>query len=313
MSSTKFTVIFSAMILATTVSSLMGQNNKTYTQQEANSFLQAGDWKNAALAYASLVKQDAKNGQAWLQLGLSHHNLKEYDKAIKAYEEADNLQFAQWRARYNTACALALMDKKDEAFTWLDKALAAGFSQPQLLESDTDLASLREDARFKHVLEVADKNARPCEYSEKHRAFDFWIGEWEVFNPQGQQIGANVIEKILNGCVLYENWTSARSGYFGKSFNYYEPSAGRWKQNWVDATGGIVWYAGEVKDGVMHFAGENISMDGSKQLARVTFTPLPDGRVHHVIEQSADDGKTWSVYFDGMYVKKNTNGSTMNK
>lgn len=303
-------VIFGAMAYT----SLMAQSNKSsYTMEEANAFLQAQDWKNAARAFESLVKQDSQNGLAWLQLGLSRHSLKEYDAAIKAYEEADKLQFAQWRARYNIACSYALMNNKDAAFEWLHKALEVGFNQTQLLETDSDLASLREDSRFQNVLEPADKNSRPCEYSEKHREFDFWIGEWEVFNPQGQKVGVNVIQKFINGCVIYENWTSARSGYYGKSFNYYDPATGKWKQNWVDSRGGIVWYEGEVKDGVMHFTGESISMNGSKQLARVTLTPLPDGRVHHVIEQSADDGKTWSVFFDGMYVKKKTNGSSTNK
>ncbi len=307
--SKRLTALALAMSLLIFASSLIAQQ-KNYTQEEANAFLQAQDWKNASAAFAALVKQDSKNGLAWLQLGISRHHLKNYADAIKAYQEADNLGFAQWRARYNIACSFALMNNKDAAFEWLKKALAVGFSQTQLLESDADLASLRDDARFQNVLELTERNSRPCEYSEKHREFDFWIGEWEVFNPQGQQIGTNVIQKFINGCVIYENWTSARSGYYGKSFNYYDPAAGKWKQNWVDSAGGIVWYEGEVKDGVMHFSGENISMDGSKQLARVTFTPLPDGRVHHVIEQSADDGKTWSVYFDGMYVKKNASSSS---
>jgi len=314
MSEKKSKMILVVASLAMIVSSAWAQSNgKTFTIQEASAFAQSQDWKNAALAFQSVVKQDPKNGQAWMQLGLAHHNLKEFDQAIKAYEEADKLQFAQWRARYNLACAHALSGHKDEAFVWLNKSLEAGFSQPQLLESDTDLTSLRDDQRFKHVWDVADQNARPCEYSEQHRRFDFWIGEWDVFNPQGQQIGSNEIEKILNGCVLFENWTSARSGYFGKSFNYFDPSIGKWRQNWVDAAGGIVWYEGEVKDGAMHFTGENIPMTGAKQLARVTLTPLSEGRVHHVIEQSTDEGKTWSVFFDGMYVKKENAGSASSK
>jgi tetratricopeptide (TPR) repeat protein len=302
---------FTATGLMLTLAALLNaqEGSKSYTVEQANAFFQAKDWESAARAYESIVKQEPSNGQAWLQLGLSYHNLQKYDLAISAYEAADKLQFALARTHYNLACAYSLMNNKERAFEWLNKALEAGFAQAQSLEGDPDLANLRDDPRFKHALEVADKNARPCEYSDKHRAFDFWIGEWDLFNPQGQQVGSNSIQKILNGCVIYENWTSARSGYFGKSFNYFAPSIGKWRQNWVDGAGGIVWYEGEVKDGVMHFTGESISMDGSIQLARVTLTPLPDGRVHHVIEQSADDGKTWSIYFDGLYVKKNTNGS----
>jgi tetratricopeptide (TPR) repeat protein len=293
------------------VTSLSAQNKK-YTVEEANAFLQAQDFKNAAVALESVVKQDSKNGRAWFQLGVSSYNLKKYEESLKAYAKADSLQFAQPTARYNIACVHALMNNRDAALDALANAVAAGFSQVQTLETDTDLADLREDPRFKNILEQADRNARPCEYSDKHREFDFWIGEWDVFNSQGQQIGTNVIQKFINGCVIYENWTSARSGYYGKSFNYYDPAAGKWKQNWVDAMGGIVWYEGDVKDGAMHFTGASIGIDGVKQLAQVTLTPLPDGRIHHVINQSTDDGKTWSVYFDGMYVKKSAEGNVKN-
>ena len=84
--------------------------------------------------------------------------------------------------------------------------------------------------------------------------------------------------------------------------NYYDPSAEKWKQNWVDASGGIVWYEGQVKEGTIHFSGENILADGTKEIAQVTLKPLPNGNVHHLIKHSKDSGKTWYVYFDGMYV-----------
>jgi hypothetical protein len=195
------------------------------------------------------------------------------------------------------------LNQKEEAFTWLNRALLAGFGNVEMLETDEDLASLRDDERFQVTLKQADKNKRPCAYDPRYQEFDFWVGEWDVFNPQGRQVGVNIIEKILNGCALLENWSSV-FGTSGMSINYYDPSDGKWKQNWSDARGGIVWYQGEIKDGAMHFSGENISPDGSRQLARVVIKPLENGNVHHFIEQSADGGKTWNVYFDGTYVPR---------
>ncbi|HEX9653819.1 MAG TPA: tetratricopeptide repeat protein, partial [bacterium] len=299
----------SMMILASQLNAQSKAKNDMIAQ--ANSLFEAKDWENAIAAYQSVVKQDAKNGKAWLYLGLSYHSLGNYEQAIKAYEEADRLQFYQWQARYNIACAYSLMNNKEEAFQWLDKALGVGLNQIQLLENDSDLAILRDDMRFQGVLEAADKNARPCEYSEQHRQFDFWVGEWDVFNGQGQQVGTNVIQKILNGCVLHETWSAP--GQLGKSFSYFDPGSGKWKQNWVQAQGGIIWYEGELQDGVMHFTGESILFDGSKQLARGSFTPLPDGRVRQFLEQSPDEGKTWYVTFDGIYVKKSASGGRLSK
>ena len=39
-----------------------------------------------------------------------------------------------------------------------------------------------------------------------YRQFDFWIGDWEVFNPQDQRVGSNRIDKVLGGCALHESW-----------------------------------------------------------------------------------------------------------
>jgi tetratricopeptide (TPR) repeat protein len=279
------------------------KKSQNFTLDEATAFFQAQDWKNAALAFESVTAQDPKNGQAWFQLGNAHHRQKQHEQAIKAFMQADELQFAQGRSRYNIACGYAIESNQDEALEWLTKAVEVGFNQVQMLETDSDLASLRNDTRFKAVLDVADRNARPCEFSDKHREFDFWIGEWDVFNPQGQKVGTNVVQKFINGCVIYENWTGAGGG-FGKSLNYYDPAAGKWRQNWVGASGWIVSYEGEVKDGVMHYLGESILINGSKQLARGTYTPSPDGSVRQLLEQSQDGGATWFVTFDGTYVKK---------
>jgi hypothetical protein len=90
----------------------------------------------------------------------------------------------------------------------------------------------------------------------------------------------------------------------GESFNYFDAANGKWRQNWVDENGGLVWYEGEVLDGAMHFHGENWGPTGAKSLARVTLTPQPDGSVHHFVESSSDGGKTWTVGFDAVYVKK---------
>lgn len=72
-------------------------------------------------------------------------------------------------------------------------------------------------------------------------------------------------------------------------------------QQWVADNGSVVWYEGEVRDGAMHYTGEQISAKGNKTLARVLLQPQPDGTVRHRIENSTDGGKTWSSGFDAIY------------
>jgi len=143
----------------------------------------------------------------------------------------------------------------------------------------------------------------PCAEPER-RALDFWLGEWDVFNPQGQKAGVNRVEKILNGCALLENWTGSRGGS-GKSLNFFNLSTRRWEQLWVADAGGVIKYTGDFKDGAMRFdQGEHIRPDGARRRSRMTLTPLDAARVRQLIEQSSDDGKTWTVWFDATYVRR---------
>lgn len=104
--------------------------------------------------------------------------------------------------------------------------------------------------------------------------------------------------------MILENWTSADGGT-GKSINYVDRADGKWKQVWVSGSGGVVYYKGGFRDGAMRSAGSHNPAGGSKEMARSSFTPLPDGRVRQFIAHSKDGGKTWSVCFDGTYVRKN--------
>ncbi len=279
---------------------------RAQTSADAAALFQAQDWPAAEAAYAGVVAQDASNGQAWYRLGYTRHLQEKYADAAEAWMQADQLGFAPPRTRYNLAAAYARLGRTDEAFAWLEKATQAGFNGPQLLDSDADLATLRDDDRFAAARLAADRNARPCHYDERRRQFDFWVGSWDVFTPQGQQAGTNTIELILNECTLKENWQGASGGGGGKSFNYYDPEEQHWKQLWIDAGGNHADFTGTFTDGAMRFEGVWTTPSGTTSLMTMTFTPRDDGSVRQHIEQSLDDGATWNVWFDGTYVRQQT-------
>ena len=52
--------------------------------------------------------------------------------------------------------------------------------------------------------------ASACE-APAHRAFDFWLGEWQVRTTDGKLAGANRIESEYGGCVLHERYTTGRA------------------------------------------------------------------------------------------------------
>lgn len=279
--------------------SIFGQH-KTPSLREAVQLLQSGEVEQAKTMLLEITKNQPGNGQAWFRLGSAYRQLKEYDKAVNAYKKADDLGIYPQFTRYNLACNYALSGEKAQAFEALDSAILAGFGNVKLLQSDSDLVSLRDDPQFKDILNRADKNARPCQYDDNHRQLDFWLGRWTVYNPQGQQVGENIVERHLEGCMIQENW-QGRFGSKGKSLNYYDPEIQAWRQQWVSSNGSVINYTGHLENGAMHYTGKNIGMDGSVKLSRMTLTLQDNGDVHQLIEQSNDNGETWNVWFDGIY------------
>jgi hypothetical protein len=142
----------------------------------------------------------------------------------------------------------------------------------------------------------------PC-VAPEHRQFDFWIGEWDVTTPAGAVAGKNRIARILNGCVLLEEWTGAGGGS-GKSFNLYDARRERWQQTWVDGNGGILeLHGGLTASGTMVLAGDQPARGGGTVRNRITWTPRSATEVRQLWETSSDGGATWTTAFDGTYRK----------
>jgi hypothetical protein len=138
--------------------------------------------------------------------------------------------------------------------------------------------------------------------AREHRAFDFWIGEWRVETPAGALAGHNQIRSILGGCALRESWRGA-SGSRGTSLNAWDAAAKRWRQTWIDAGGGVLLLEGGLEGGAMVMRGTTRGADGDVQ-ERITWTPLPDGRVKQHWQQSRDGGATWTDAFVGLYARR---------
>ena len=138
----------------------------------------------------------------------------------------------------------------------------------------------------------------------EHRQFDFWIGRWDVFLPDGSRAGENRIEAVAQGCALLESW-QGRSGFSGSSLNSYDPGTRRWHQHWVDSQAGRLVLAGGWDGRSMVLSGESADpkRSGVQLLDRIAWTPRQDGTVRQLWERSEDGGRNWAVVFDGRYVR----------
>jgi hypothetical protein len=136
-----------------------------------------------------------------------------------------------------------------------------------------------------------------CKAAE-HRQFDFWLGTWDV-TQKDKPAGTNIIEADLKGCVVVERWTSASGGH-GMSLNFFDRSTGSWYQTWIDEQGGALRLRGGLDHGRMVMQSE----PGGTSIEKITWTPGADGTLGQLWESSTDNGKTWSVSFDGHYRRK---------
>lgn len=93
------------------------------------------------------------DGASWFGQGYSLHQSGHYIEAIDAYSHAIGLGHRQATCMYNVACSYALLNDKENALFWLDRALGGGFDRVDLLKEDSDLDSLRSDARFKNIVQ----------------------------------------------------------------------------------------------------------------------------------------------------------------
>lgn len=138
-----------------------------------------------------------------------------------------------------------------------------------------------------------------CESGAYH-AFDFWVGDWEVFGTDGTKAGNNHISRQEGGCLLLEEWVSV-SGNTGQSYNYYDPEADEWRQVWV-SQGAVIDYAGNLTEtGSMKFEGTISYRNDTSFPFTGEWTLLEDGSVRQHFEQYNPETDTWDLWFTGIY------------
>lgn len=136
--------------------------------------------------------------------------------------------------------------------------------------------------------------------SEPYRAFDFWLGTWDVTVADGRSAGRNHITSEQGGCVLVERWQGVK-GSTGMSMNFYQPVDEAWRQIWVSPGTEIDISGGLDDQGSMVLEGSIVYLkDDRVRPFRGTWTPLDDGRVRQFFEERSEEGD-WAPWFEGFY------------
>lgn len=137
-----------------------------------------------------------------------------------------------------------------------------------------------------------DSAPTTCKDPTYHQ-FDFWAGNWDVFDVGSPTKVAHArVDSILEGCVLREDYRS-KNGHEGQSFTIFDASRKLWHQTWVTSDGVLLEIEGRFANSEMVLSGKN----QKGEIVRGTWKAV-NGDVREVAQKSADDGKTWNPWFD---------------
>lgn len=301
-------VVMVALVVPALVAAAPAQAGQAGTpsaqEQAANALLQQSDWAKAVAAFQALTESEPANPRAWFGLNLAFHGAGRYDEALAALPKARDAGYPNGaQLSFRAARAWARKGDAGKAFEYLTATVKGGWTNEASLSVE-DLASLRTDPRFAGIIEGVKRNAAPCEYDPNMRAFDFWIGEWDVQQtgrPRAPQGSTSRIEKSLDGCLIIENWEPGVPPT-GKSFNTWNRVLGKWEQFWVDSRGQVTHYRGTFQpDGSLLY--ESTENAGAVWL-RMTFFNVGPNEVRQFGQHSTDGGKTWQVRYDLTYIRK---------
>jgi hypothetical protein len=150
--------------------------------------------------------------------------------------------------------------------------------------------------------------ANPCA-APQQKQFDFWVGDWDLTWPRQNAgetgHGTNSIKRILDDCIVQENFTSLDASHMrGTSVSVFEPKSGHWKQTWVDNQGSYLDFTGDFKDGRMILQREFTRPDGVPMMQRMVWKNIGANEFDWSWEASTDGGKTWQVNWPIHYKRK---------
>lgn len=289
-------VLLFTMILSI---SLYCQSSVNQKIQEADSLVRNKNFQKAEKLYMEVIKSEPVNNLAIYKLASLYYSEKKYDEAIEYY-----LKLAPNKnpnVLYNLACTYSLINNKQEALKYLRLAVNNGFNQVSLLKTDSDLTNIRSEKQFDEIMH----SVKSIENFPESKKFNFWVGEWNVYNPQKQKVGDSKIEKILKGAVILENWEGI-NGYTGKSFNHFNMDKKKWVQFWVDQNSNSIYFEGNydsTKKAIVYYSYDH-AKDASPFIRRLTFFNLGPNEVRQFSQRSTDNGKTWSTEYDLSYIRK---------
>ena len=106
--------------------------------------------------YAQLIRKLPEYVDALVLLGDAYTRLGMYEKGLKVDLKLSRLCPKDSIVWYNLACSYSLLERVDEAFLAISKAIESGYYDFDYMDNDPDLANLKKDKRYQRVKKVKE-------------------------------------------------------------------------------------------------------------------------------------------------------------
>ena len=148
---------------------------------------------------------------------------------------------------------------------------------------------------------------RPCSLGY-YRAFDFWVGDWDLSWPGSDAMPAgsatNKITRELDNCVIKENFEGEKpSTLHGMSVSTYDKNMKKWKQTWVDNEGSYLDFTGTFSDNGAIFERDASDKDGKPIKQRMVWKVIDKDNLDWSWERSDNGGQDWKVLWPIHYTR----------
>jgi hypothetical protein len=274
---------------------------QTAVADPAQLAFEQGRWEDAIAEYRELLAAYPEDRLSLLRIAQAQRELGRHEDALATLEQARTANAPEAMIDLERARNLARLGRPDDALAALDSADHSGLRALTLVEQAHELDAFRGSSRFERVHRNVRARVYPCEGTPEANAFDFWIGRWEVRQPDGTRIGTNTISKRDGGCSIQERWEGA-GGSQGTSVSFYLPSRGEWRQVWTGSSGTMFDMTGKPTDTGMRMEGTIEYVAPNRVVAfRGTWSRNAEGVVRQRLEEFDLIAQTWVVWFDGFY------------
>jgi hypothetical protein len=154
---------------------------------------------------------------------------------------------------------------------------------------------------------AAEPPVDPCD-TPQHHQFDFWVGDWQVFDAKTNQlVGFDRVEKHSQGCIVQQNLTMLTDLYRRLGVAYRLAGIGvnrfdgeSWLEMWADNQWGAIVLRG-MPEGGKAMVLKTITPSRNRDL-RLVWEKHPDGSVRALQYVATPAGsEKWELYGDLIY------------